>query len=828
MLKSFRLIPAAILFSFFPIILSAQSKNSGQGLVINDKGYYDMPGLNVMVFDDFYPEGHQGGVTIVQFGERVAADGDVRIDPTPGQWSPVPKMGPRVVDAKDGIIKVTLWYPDSSQDGKGYNPLVYPDLNSKYTVETEAVGSSIKVTVNLDKPLPAKWSNRVGFNMELFPGRFFGQYYMMDGRSGAFPRQEDSPLFRDAEGKLQVKPMAVGKELIVAPGSATKEMKFASLKGNLELIDGRGLYNNGWFVVRSTIPAGETRNVVEWIISPKTDTSWRYTPVVQVSQVGYAPKQPKFAVIELDELTENFQPIRLVRVTPDSEIVVKSENNPALWGDFLRYKYLRFDFSEITQPGIYSVRYGNVESNEFQISDSVFAQNVWQPTIEYFLAEQMCHMKVEDRYRVWHGLCHMDDATMAPTSKDHFDGYSQGPSSLSKFKSGEHVPDLNIGGWHDAGDYDLRVESQAGTVYKLSLMYEFCKNNIDQTSIDEKTRLTQIHVPDGKPDILEQMEHGLLAVVAGYSEMGIHFRGIQEATLQQYTLLGDGANATDNLIYKAGATDPILHRPLQPDDRMVFTEINPRRELYVASVLAASYRVMKDFDPPLAEKSLALAEEVYKTDASAPARFRINAAAELYLTTGKVEYRSFLLANVDTIAEDVMPYSIVIGRVAAKLDNKEFTAKVAHGVEKAYEKVVELQKENPYGVPYRPYIWGAGWQIQSFGVDMLFLHLGFPKIVSATYAWNALNFVLGCHPGSNTASFVSGVGVNSMTVAYGANRADWSYIPGGVASGTALIRPDLPELKVWPYFWQQGEYVMGGGATDFMLLAMAADNLLNK
>lgn len=30
------------------------------------------------------------------------------------------------------------------------------------------------------------------------------------------------------------------------------------------------------------------------------------------------------------------------------------------------------------------------------------------------------------------------------------------------------------------------------------------------------------------------------------------------------------------------------------------------------------------------------------------------------------------------------------------------------------------------------------------------------------------------------------------TVAYGLNRADWSYIPGGVISGTAMIRPDFP------------------------------------
>ena len=93
---------------------------------------------------------------------------------------------------------------------------------------------------------------------------------------------------------------------------------------------------------------------------------------------------------------------------------------------------------------------------------------------------------------------------------------------------------------------------------------------------------------------------------------------------------------------------------------------------------------------------------------------------------------------------------------------------------------------------------------------------------------NALNFVLGCHPGSNTTSFVSGVGINSLTVAYGVNRADWSYIPGGVGSGSALIRPDLPEMKIWPFFWQQTEYVMGGGSTNYMFLVMAADKFFKE
>ncbi|MCC8153223.1 MAG: hypothetical protein LIP01_02820 [Tannerellaceae bacterium] len=54
------------------------------------------------------------------------------------------------------------------------------------------------------------------------------------------------------------------------------------------------------------------------------------------------------------------------------------------------------------------------------------------------------------------------------------------------------------------------------------------------------------------------------------------------------------------------------------------------------------------------------------------------------------------------------------------------------------------------------------------------------------------------------------------------NRADWSYIPGGVTPGTVLIRPDLPELYDFPFIWQEGEYCMGGETSYFMYMVLAA------
>ena len=61
-----------------------------QDFHINSSGYFNKDGVDVMAFDDFYPEGHQGGISVLMNGHRVASNGDIRFDATPGQWQPVP------------------------------------------------------------------------------------------------------------------------------------------------------------------------------------------------------------------------------------------------------------------------------------------------------------------------------------------------------------------------------------------------------------------------------------------------------------------------------------------------------------------------------------------------------------------------------------------------------------------------------------------------------------------------------------------------------------------------------------------------------------------
>ena len=869
-----------------------------------EREYFQKGGVQIMAFHDFYPAGRQSGIGVIMHGRRVASGGDVRFEPTPGQWQPVPKKLDRKVEHTTQTITTTLSYPDRDAHLKGFNPIVYPDFEFTYRVSARAEGEAVLVTVDLDREIPEKYVGKLCFNLEFYPGDLFGKAWIMDEKQGIFPRQPNGPTLaresnfqnaghfegvkegisplelagvhletakparsrgqRDKESEELPETESLGYQPIIAdniialpyaeghcftacPEDPYRRITIESRELVLRLYDGRMNHNNGWFTISSELPAGKTKEALVWRIRPNAVEDWRYAPVVQTSQVGYSTRQEKVAVIETDPLDcfEASGPIsqavasrgeksergdlgptaKLYRITSEGEKEVCSKAT-TLWGDFLRYRYYRFDFSEICSPGLYQVEFRQSRSAVFRIGEDVYARGVWQPVLEYFLPVQMCHMEVREKYRLWHGHCHADDARMAPTSRNHFDGYRQGASTLTKFKAGDAVPGLNVGGWHDAGDFDLRVESQSGECYILALAYEAFGIEYDSTTIDQKAHLVEIHQPDGKNDVLEQIEHGALSVVGGYRALGRLYRGIICRDLRQYVLLGDPAGMTNGI---SG----------DEDDRLVFTEENPWRELTTAAHLAAVARVIKGFNNTLSGESLRAATEIYFTsetgrrlgegrvtpqEEGAFSRGMIcaglQAAAELYLTTGDEAYFGALWENREFFYEYASEIGWIGARIAEKL-GAEFREQLRESLIPESSKIKEDCAKNPYGVPYRPMIYGAGWSIQGMAFRYYFLHRTYPELFEKGFLERALHFVLGCHPGSNTASFASGVGARSMTVAYGINRADWSYVPGGVVSGTALIQPDFPELLDFPFLWQQAEYVLGGGSSNYLFLVLA-------
>ncbi len=819
-----------------------------QDFKINPSGYFENHGANVMVFSDVYPEGHQGGVTLVLNGDRRAAGGDVRFEISQGQWQGLPKMRKRVVDEAANEIRVTLSYPDSAKHMAGFNPMLYPDFAFGYTIKVKGEKDYLVLTVDLDRPVPERFAGKLGFNLELVPSTLLGKPWIMDNRTGVFPHQAMGPTMKQTsnmehigdfnpKGKASLDqllldrktynpmiaddivsaPLAAGKKFVLNPQDELAKITIESEKGDLMLYDGRINHNNGWFVLRSEFPAGTKGNAVKWIIRPTVTKEWRYAPVVQASQVGYHPGQKKVAVIELDKRDTDFRQPALYRIAADGRKLVKQQAAKD-WGDFQRYHYLQFDFTEITEEGLYQVMYGDAASPVFRIAKDVWDKGIWQAEVEYFLPVQMCHMRVNEKYRVWHDFCHQDDARMAQTNINHIDGYSQGPSTLCKYQPGDLVPGLNVGGWHDAGDYDLRVESQAGEAYILAMACENFGAYWDETSIDFEKRIVEIHQPDGKNDLLQQVENGALTVVAGWKALGRLYRGILCPTVRQYAHLGDASAHTDHVSGTA-------------DDRWVFTEDNPGRELQVTAWLAGISRVLKGHNDTLAADCLEIARELFKItrcDNNWILTTKVHAAVELYLATKEAGYRDFVLQQQDFICKNIRQTGWFIGRFDQAVGNVRFSKAIRKALPELQAMYQEYSSKTPYGVPHdRGNRSSGSWEPQHLGYNYCYLHAAYPDLFTPDYIFNAVQYLLGMHPGRNQAAFVTGVGAETMKAAYGVNRADWSYIPGGVSPGTNLIRPDLPELLHFPFLWQEGEYCLGGHATWFMYMVLASNKILN-
>ena len=823
-MRELRLAALSALFCFHSA--TAEPRDS---LRLNELEYFEARGLNVLVFsnwyNDLFSDSKMSGVELLHHEVRTATNGDVRIDPTPEQWDPIPQFVERRIDKNAGSIEAVL---------------KYPAYDFEYSVRVVAENDGVLLTVHLEKPLPKVLAGKAGFNLEFLPSAYFRKAYLMDGRSGFFPLYPGGPMKREESGRMNPLPIASGKMLVLAPEDPFRRVTIRSNSGNLMLFDGRTKAQNGWFVVRSLIPAGESGTVVEWFLAANTVSGWTRPPMIAHSQVGYHPDRKKVAVIELDKRDRPLSHARMLKVNTEGELKEVYTSDVRVWGTYLRYAYALFDFTAVKEKGIYVIEYGDQRTNAIRVDTDLY-ETAWQPTLDVFFPVQMDHMFVNEAYRVWHGASHLDDALQAPVNHEHFDLYAQGPTTDTQFKPGEHIPGLNIGGWFDAGDYDIRTQSQYATVLHMVRTWEAFRPERDNTFIDQRTRYVELHHPDGKPDLLQQIEHGTFQLVAQHRAIGHAIHGIVEAHLSQYTHLGDAVTKTDNLTYNPNL-DSLESDGLTSgtfDDRWAFTSKSSALNFGSAAAMAAASRALRGFNDTLAVECLSIATRVWDEEHGRPPHlFRhgnttggpledeeLSAAVELLISTKGSQYArriEELMPHIErnfdrTAAHAVRAIPFMSQQYARKLEP----------LVREYKKWLDgLYDGNPFGVPISTGGWGGnGWVVAMANTSYL-LHKAFPKIIGQEYTLRGLEYLHGCHPASSV-SFVSGVGADSKTVAYGSNRADYSFIAGGVVPGILIIKPDFPENKEdWPFLWGENEYVIGIAAA-YLFLIHAADDLLN-
>ncbi len=838
---------ARIIRIVIAISLFFTTNSFAQKLQINDSGYFEKRGVNVLVYSyeysGFFFDEKTSGIELIHHGVRTATGGAVRLQNTPEQWDLIPKMISRKVDKQNNSIEVELRYEQF-------------DFNSKVVVTAKDNG--VEINVYLDRPVPEKLVGNAGFNLEFLPSAYFEKTYLVDGKPGEFPLYPGSttsiepiskkiPQFAghttfDDRGRgefIVPSPITTGKMIVLAPEDPERNVKIVSETPdeNLMLFDGRNLAQNGWFIVRSLLPANKTGKVLTWYVEPNAIHNWIRKPVIEFSQVGYHPQQEKTAVIELDKNDTPLKTASLFQVTQDGKYVEKLKGDVKVWGRYLRYNYAKFDFSSIKEPGVYFIQYGNQKTNTFSIASNVY-DDIWHPTMDVWFPVQMDHMEVNEAYRVWHGAPFLDDALQAPTNWQHFDGYSMGASTQTKYKPYERIPGLAVGGWFDAGDFDIQTGSHCDAVLSLVDTWEKFQPTRDETYVDYATKYVDIHRPDGKPDILEQIKHGTLNMVAQVKNIGHPVRGIVVPNLHQYHHLGDAINETDNLLYDSTLRPYEVkgNRSGTMDDRWAFTERTTFLDYFTAAALAAASRSLKGFDDTLSEQSLFYAKQLWNEDDSISKmdtsgfskRFgnslKMSAALQLYITTKDEQYATVFKNAVWQSLDRFLQFGMEPALQAIPYMDDDYKKKLRDYVVKYKVLCDDYAKQNPYGVPIATGGWGGSGGVVNFAITNYYANKFYPDVIGAEYIYKGLNYIFGCHPYSNI-SFVSSVGTVSKKITYGNNRADFHFIAGGIVPGILIIKPDFPENKEdWPFFWGENEVTVGGCA-DYIFLANAAQQL---
>ncbi|NLK54804.1 MAG: glycoside hydrolase, partial [Bacteroidales bacterium] len=522
------------------------NKASNQELKLNDLEYFETQGVNVLVYNNLFTGGFNdektSGIELIHHGVRTAQGGAVRLSHTPEQWDLVPAIPTRTVDSIANTIESVLRYEDY-------------DFDSRVIVSPK--GKGVEISVYLDKPLPAALEGAAGFNLEFLPSQYWNKTFLMDGRLNRFPRyavgntitrpnSEKPKQFKgyvtsDDRGTgrfIDPLPLEKGRTILMAPEDPERLVKISSEDADLMLFDGRILAQNGWFVVRSLLPAGKTGKVLTWTVEPNAIKGWIREPNIGLSQVGYIPSQPKISVIELDRKDKVLAKASIYKVGEDGSATKVFSGKIEPWGDYFKYHYVKFDFSSVSIPGIYYIQYGDIKTNNFLIDDKVY-DKITDATSDIWIPIHMNHMFVNEAYRVWHGEPFKEGYLQAPAPTDHFDMHRQGPTTDTKYKGLELIPGLNVGGFFDAGDFDIETGANIGVVQNFVQIWEYFKPPRDQTFVDQKQRYVDLHRPDGIPDILQFIEHGTLNLLAQAEIIGHMASTLSNSVLDNYHHLGD-------------------------------------------------------------------------------------------------------------------------------------------------------------------------------------------------------------------------------------------------------------------------------------------------
>ncbi len=549
-------------------------------------------------------------------------------------------------------------------------------------------------------------------------------------------------------------------------------------------------------------------------------------PALRWSHIGYFPEGEKLAVLEIDGRDQwGDLEASIERETPagGSDTVFISEFVP--FEDEYRKRFALLDFSDLEEPGRYRIVWSGGSSEWFPIDAGIY-RGLWRPTLEKFLPFQMCHLAVDlgDGLRA-HAACHLDDGIQAKPAATGPDGFISYESDAGP-GPGEPLS-AATGGWHDAGDNDLNVSAQAFVTHLLALGWEQFAPAGDNNSLDVIARRMQIGSPDGRSDLLEQVEWGARWLLSMQQDDGRVYVGVVEQ-----------AQASGALALPEETTDGL---PGTGDEREVYVDLHSDVLLKFAASMACAGRALSAYSGGLAVACLQAAQkawtyfmihaETYRPTVYFPSgrqgreQMILAAATELYITFSDPAYleamsvfEPYLLAfptewPSPTVTTHMSYWYAApfLARLLPRLQQGSLRDAVSAALQRAAAALRPRLVKRPF--PMEPWDcgdWGNNGLFLGRIFDAYWLEQAVPGQISLLDALPCANWLFGLHP-VNDLTFVFGAAQPEPRFLYSATLLKrFGEFPAGISGAVVpgisrYGRANVLAYRDWPQEFYNGE-----------------------
>ena len=518
---------------------------------------------------------------------------------------------------------------------------------------------------------------------------------------------------------------------------------------------------------------------------------------VSVNQTGYFPTGIKIASIALDSTSEVDWSLK----NSSGEVVLSGKTTikgkDAASGDFLHI----IDFSDYELPGNgYQIVAEGLESVPFEISNEIYSQ-LKTDALAYFYNNRS-GIPIEAQFvgEDWaRPAGHLTD--------DKVTCFKGVDAAGNSWPGCDYTLDV-AGGWYDAGDFGKYVVNGGISAWTLMNLYESFPDVYPDGSLS---------IPEqgnGIPDLLDEarweMEFLLaMQVPQGQNLAGMAHHKMHDRSWEPMPMVPPTEVDNDNNHQKEG------------DGRYLYPP-STAATLNLAATGAQCARIWNEIDPEFATQCLTAAESAWQAALANPTIYAGNtpgegggnyddtnvsdefywAAAELFITTGKNEYESYLLESkmFATVDSFDWGHTASLGTIALVETENNLPEEKAAVLQKSIisfaDDFISIQDKEGYAeLIDGDYPWGSNGLILN---NMMLMSLAYDisqegKYLDATRL--SMDYIMGRN--ALNKSFVSGYGTFPMEHPhhrFWANDPDNGFPPPppGALSGGPNSNPSDP------------------------------------